>query len=300
MPSITVGYVPSLEAVPLLDWASEASVMAQPCPGYGNMVRGLLTGSLEAGLIPWELLVSDLLSRPGQTRAWKIPAVMKACPMELVLSQSARKQVFPIKRRSRSSANVEWIFGVEARHSFTKRQIISWMDSLDSDRMGLPRFKVLPMKLMIKAMKMGEVDGVLVPSPWGLQAEVEGVGKIEPSFDVGEHGQHLVLVCRGESLSRSHRLFADLVEQLAESKALEKGSDKFLKSCTAMAASSVSTLSADLFELASKRYALHSLPDEFVPDASWFETELELLVNRRAISMGSASIREIAANLVCA
>ncbi|MGB6222882.1 ABC transporter substrate-binding protein [Haloferula sp.] len=300
MPSITVGYVPSLEAIPLLDWASEGSVRTQSCPGYGNMVRGLLTGSLEAGLIPWELLVSDLLSRPGQTRAWKIPAIMKACPMELVLSQPARKQVFPIKRSSRNSANVELIFGVEARHSFTKRQIVVWMESLKSNRMGSPRFKVLPMKLMIKALKMGEVDGVLAPSPWGLQAEVEGVGKIERSFDVGEHGQHLVLVCRGETVSRSHQLFVDFAGQLTESNALKRGSDRFLKCCSAMAASSASTLSAELFDLALKRYSLHSLPDEFVPDASWFEKELEILVSRRAVSMSPASIREVAGNLLCA
>jgi hypothetical protein len=264
------------------------------------MVRGLLTGALEVGLIPWELFVSDLLSRPGQTRVWRIPAVMKACPMELALSQSARKRVYPMKRKARSTAPVELVFGVEGRHSFTKRQIIAWIESLNSKHMGLPSFKVLPMKLMIKALKMGEVDGVLAPSPWGLQAEIEGVGRIEPSFEEGELGQHLVLVCNAATAVGNPGLFADLAEELAAADVLGKCSTRFSKWSSALASLSASSLSDELFALAWKRYSAHMLPSEFVPDSSWFEHELRLLVSRRAVSMPDDSIREIAAILACA
>lgn len=37
-----------------------------PCPSYGRIIRHLLTGELAAGLIPWELGVTELVTKPGR------------------------------------------------------------------------------------------------------------------------------------------------------------------------------------------------------------------------------------------
>lgn len=298
-PAVKAGYVPSLEAIPLLGWASGEGVMMQACPGYGNMVRALLTGALDAGLIPWELFVSDLLSKPGQARAWKVPAVLKACPVELALSRAAFRKVFPVKRRSARPGSVELVFGVEGRHSFTKRQIVAWLESLDSAHLAPPLFKVLPMKLMIKALEIGEVDGVLAPSPWGLHSEVAGIGRIEPGFDVGENGQHLVFVCRERTAANVPFALSGLAGEIARAALFASGKQEFSKWASLLSEGSSSPLSADLFELARKRYPLAELPDEFAPDSQWFAGELGFLVERRALSMKPESIRQIASALSC-
>lgn len=297
MPTFIAGYVPSLEAIPFLNWAAEGAVGIQPCPGYGNMVRSLLTGTLDAGVIPWELFVSDLLSRPGQMREWKVPAVLKACPLELTLNRDARRAVYPPKKRSQGRGALELTFGVEARHSFTKRQIVAWIELLNLSQLGRPQFKVLPMKLMVKALRVGEVDGFVAPSPWGLQAEVEGIGKIAPNFDEGTLAQHLVLVCRQTEAARCRGHLLDLPQELIGAAALKKGGVPFRRWSSEMAKSNASPLKRELFDLAAKRYSLGRLPDEFVPDASWLTRELEVLVSRGAVSMRPESIVEIAKTL---
>ncbi|WP_156346171.1 hypothetical protein [Verrucomicrobium spinosum] len=66
--TLSTGFVPSLEAIPLL--AATRSVGApwrmHPCPSYGRIIRHLLTGELAAGLIPWELGVTELVTKPGR------------------------------------------------------------------------------------------------------------------------------------------------------------------------------------------------------------------------------------------
>jgi hypothetical protein len=230
-------------------------------------------------------------------RQWKVPAVLKACPMELALSRDARRAAYPPKGRSYGRGTVELTFGVEARHSFTKRQIVAWIENLNLAQIGMPHFKVLPMRLMIKALRVGEVDGFLAPSPWGFQAEVEGIGQIASNFDEGVLAQHLVLVCSQKVAARCRSLLLDLPQELIDSMALRKSGVSLQRWSSEMAKDSASLLESDLFHLAAKRYSLQSLPDEFIPDASWFERELETLVSRRALSMGPEFIREIASTL---
>ena len=295
---VSAGYVPSLEVLPFLAWAPESGIKLQSCPGYGNMVRALLKGDLQVRLLPWELFVTDLLSLPGQSRVWKVPAVLKTCPMELALSRSAWKQVASSKRRARTAGSLGLVFGVEARHSFTKHQIMSWIAGLRVPHVGSPVFRVLPMNLMIKALKLGEVDGVLAPSPWGLQAELDGIGKIDPSFDSGEYAQHLVLVCREEVSVRMYDLLENLPARLRDTNALDRGSEAFEKWSMYLSSGVNPGLSRELFDLAARQYPLGSLPDEFIPDLKWFERELEHLVGRRVLTMKSSSITEIAKALV--
>ncbi|MFC7338869.1 ABC transporter substrate-binding protein [Haloferula chungangensis] len=293
-PHFSAGFVPSLEVLPFLGWATGRGVKPQSCPGYGNLVRSLLTGDLQMGLLPWELFVTELLSLPGQTRNWKVPVVLKACPMELALSRSAWKQVTASKRRARPAGSLQLSFGVEARHSFTKQQILSWIDGLKMSSMGAPVFKVLPMHLMIKALSLGEVDGVLAPSPWGLQAELDGVGKVDPDFNVGEHAQHLVLVCSEEVSGPLRELPGNLAAEIRAGRVLNSDSESFQWWSAKLAEGGSPGLSQELFELALRRYPIDQLPDEFGPDGQWFEEQLGSLVRRRSIAMEPASIAEIA------
>lgn len=291
--SMVGGYVPSLEALPFMEWAERVGLRIQARPGYGNIVRGLLTGSVDVALIPWELFVSELLSRKGQSRAWKIPAVFRAFPMELAFSHAARNRMSS-RKRSKATGSQGLVFGVEAKHSFTKRQIVAWLEAASPEMPAEPRFAVLPMKLMMKALRMGEVDGIVAPSPWGLQAEVERIGSVDTSFDEGVHAQSLVMVS-SERLARSFpHFFETPLAEVFRADALERNSAAFRKWTASLSSSRACPLSEDLFRMAMERYKLEGRPGNFVPDAAWIENELKTLVGRKVISMEEGSISGIA------
>lgn len=278
-----IGFVPSLEVLPFLQWASTHGVSAKACPGYGNVHRGLLTGELDGGLVPLELAVTDLILLPGQQSAWRIPLVLKACPMELVLSHSAHKKIYSRRGRRSEEDPVSLSFGVEAHHSFTRHQIIAWHKTLAIKHFEPPKFKVLPMNLMLTGLEKGELDGVLAPAPWGMQAENEGCGKIDHKFTTGEFSQHLVLVCSERMMEHKGAHFARAADELRKFRdllALEEGLEQIVKR---MGELGQPRLDFEVACKAARRYSLDGHPDEFVPDEGWFDRELGLLAQRYGI-----------------
>jgi hypothetical protein len=278
-----VGFVPSLEVLPFLQWAQTHGVRAKACPGYGNVHRGLLTGGLDGGLVPLELAVTDLILLPGQRSAWRIPLVLKACPMELVLSHSAHKNIYSRRGRRIREEPFSLAFGVEAHNSFTRHQILAWHNRLAMKHLNPPRFHVLPMNLMLRGLEKGELDGVLAPAPWGMQAENAGCGKIDPKFTTGEFSQHLVLVCSERMMERKGAHLARAAGELRSLRDLfasDEGLEEIVKRMGEMGHPS---LDFDVTCKAARRYSLDTLPDEFVPDEGWFDRELVLLAQRHGI-----------------
>lgn len=292
------GFVPSLEVLPFLAWAPAGSIRLRAFSGYGDVVRGLLTGELEAGLLPWELLVTDLLLKPGQRGEWRVPAVLRACPMELVLSQSAIKRVYPSRRRPVAPGSVKLVFGIEARNSFTRLQILAWQQGKEMSHLAAPAFKTLPMNLMLKGLEAGVVDGVLAPAPWGMQAEREGSGKIDPAFDAGVFAQHLVLVCRQRMEALQRELLAGLpagLKQLAGSMARQGSFEELARRMSELG---TPRLDPGLLWEAAQRYPAGADADEFIPGPDWFADQLGVLARRHAMESTPGPLTELARSLV--
>ncbi len=288
-----IGFVPSLEALPFLQWASSQGLRTKACPGYGTVHRRLLTGELDGGLVPWELAIADLVLMPGQQSAWRIPVVLKACPMELVLSHAAMKKVYPHRRRRAVAEPVSLKFGIEARHSFTRNQILAWQAHLDLGHLQPPTFKVLPMNLMLAGLAKGEIDGVLAPVPWGMQAENEGHGRIDREFTRGEFAQHLVLVCRESLMERRGPQLANAARDLRKLKGLLSPSYGLEEIAGRMGQMGPPHLDPAIIREAACRYPLDALADEFTPDEKWFDRELGVLARRHGIEIR----RNLAADL---
>lgn len=296
--SASTGFVPSLEVMPFLAWAPTGSIRLRAFSGYGDVVRGLLTGELEAGLLPWELLVTDLLLKPGQRGEWRVPAVLRACPMELVLGQSAIKQVYPSRRRPVAPGSVKLVFGIEARNSFTRLQILAWQQGQEMPHLAPPTFKTLPMNLMLKGLGAGVVDGVLAPAPWGMQAEREGSGKIDPAFDPGVFAQHLVLVCRHRMEDLQRGLLAGLPAGLKELAGWMDRQADFEEVARRMSELGTPRLDPGLLWEAAQRYPARADTDEFIPGPEWFADQLSLLARRHAMESTPGPLTELARSLV--
>lgn len=288
-----VGFVPSIEVLPFLEWAPNHEVEVKACPGYGSVTRGLLTRRLDAGLLPWELVVSDLLLKPGQMSGWRVPAVLKTCPMELVLSRTAAKAVYPSRARKLKADPVSLVFGIEARNSFTRNQILEWQNALEIAHLAVPSFKVLPMNLMLRGLENGEIDGVVAPVPWGMQAEKEGYGKIDPNFVRGRFAQHLVLVCSRAMQEAEASLLALLPDKLRQMKHLFSDAEGLVQSFGRMNEISSSRLDQSLGFDAARKYQLHSLPDEFTPRETWFKKELGIVASRYELVIQPAMAKEL-------
>jgi len=291
------GFVPSLEVLPFLAWAPRERLRMRAFSGYGDVVRGLLTGELDAGLVPWELLVTDLLLRPGQRGEWRVPAVLRACPMELVLSHAAMKRVGPSRRRPLPGGSVKLVFGIEARNSFTRFQILAWQRAKDLPQLAAPAFKTLPMNLMLKGLEAGVVDGVLAPAPWGMQAERDGVGVMDPGFDAGEFAQHLVLVCRRRMAEEHGELLRGLPEGIARFRGLGEDRPAFLAVAREMADFGSPRLDPELLWEAARRYPGSSGKHEFRPDVDWLAGELDVLARRHALEVTPGPFAELARSL---
>jgi hypothetical protein len=291
------GFVPSLEVLPFLAWAPRERIRMKAFSGYGDVVRGLLTGELEAGLVPWELLVTDLLLKPGQRDEWRVPAVLRACPMELVLSHSALKRVEPSRRRPAQAGSVKLVFGIEARNSFTRHQIVAWQQGKGLPHLAAPAFKTLPMNLMLKGLGADVVDGVLAPAPWGMQAERDGVGRIDEAFDAGEFAQHLVLVCRRRMADVHGELLRVLPEGIGAFGVPGEDRSAFLAVARGMADFGPPRLDPGLLWEAAQRYPAAAGEREFVPGIDWLAGELDVLARRHALEVTPGPFAELARSL---
>lgn len=197
-----MGFVPSLEALPYFGVAEGREVTEfltyrpQAYSSYGNITRDLLTGQLAAGVLPFEIFVHDLLGLPGQMDQWIVMLFLHPCPTELVFGRLGYGMGEPNSVRtpkgSGSRLPRRLTIGVESRSSLTQQQVSLWLSRNHSD--VKLAFSMLPMELMGKALKRDEIDGIVVPTPWGLKAEVSKTGLIEKEFVQGRFVQDLVMV----------------------------------------------------------------------------------------------------------
>ncbi len=283
--------------MPLLAHAAgHAAWRMQPCPSYGRIIRHLLTGELSAGLLPWELGITELVTKPAQKGVWTVPLVLHACPTELVLSPKAMKLVYPPKTRARSEAR-KLVFGIEGRCSLTRYQILTWQIQAAGKHLDPPAFKVLPMELMRKGLEAGTLDGMVAPTPWGMQAESEGSGRIDPKFEPGKYAQQLVLFCRRECSEAHASRFADAPAQLAAMHVQLSHDAEFMKVARVMSDLGSPRCDARRLKQAAMQHLVNVTQHDFQPDAPWLERELILLAERVPLGEGAYNAAELSKSL---
>jgi hypothetical protein len=268
-----------------------------PCPSYGRIIRQLLTGELAAGLLPWELGITELVNKPAQKDVWCVPMVLHACPTELVLTSKAAKLAQPPKAANRKGETKRLVFGIEGRCSLTRYQILTWQLHVAKKHLDPPAFKVLPMELMRKGLEAGTLDGMVAPTPWGMQAQVEGNGKLDPRFEPGKYAQQLVIFCRRELVAEHEEEFALLPLALAGMHKRLEDDAEFLKVADQMARLGAPRCDASVLLEASKRHLVGITQNDFQPDKEWLATELQLLAERVPLGEGVFNAEELGAAL---
>jgi len=265
--------------------------------GYGRIIRALLTGELTAGLVPWELFTTELLCKPGQKDRWMVPLVIQACPMELVLSSAAVKRLRPGPQKKGDPAPAKLLFGIEERRSYTRFQILEWLKSLNLPHLESPTFKVLPMELLLKGLKAGVVDGVIAPTPWGMQAEASGIGVISPDFKAGEYEQQVVLVCLRSIAENCSAVLQSLPARLAQSHQNLAKEPSFLNVARHMAGLGTPRFEPSLLWKAAGVHLKGVTPKNFIPDAGWLSTELDLVHTRSMVGSSKLELEKTAQKL---
>ena len=174
MPSVfsnQIGILPSLEIVPFFEEgvqkSSNIDFLARS--SYGSIARDMLTGSLDGGVLPWEIFISDVFALPGQRTQWDAPFFPHACATELVLRIPVHK-ILSAKGTTKKLPS-RLVIGVESRNSLTKVQMLEWLRGLGKFPKPEVVFNFLPMDLMLQAMAADAIDGFIAASPWGLIAE---------------------------------------------------------------------------------------------------------------------------------
>lgn len=297
-PILSTGFVPSLEAMPLLAHAVGAEAWRmQPCPSYGRIIRQLLTGELAAGLLPWELGITELVNKPAQKGVWCVPMVLHACPTELVLTSKALKLAQPPKPKVHKAEPRRLVFGIEARCSLTRYQILTWQLQVAKKHLDPPAFKVLPMELMRKGLEAGTLDGMVAPTPWGMQAQAEGNGRLDARFEPGKYAQQLVIFCRREIFVRHEEEITLLPLALAGMHKRLEDEGEFLKVAEHMARLGTPRCEPAILLESARRHLAGVTQMDFQPDKEWLARELQLLAERVPLGEGAFGVEELGAAL---
>jgi len=297
-PYPSTGFVPSLEVMPMVDQAMHGQAwQMRAFSGYGRIIRALLTGDITAGLIPWELFVTELLSKPGQRDRWAVPLVIHACPMELFLTPGAMKHLRPPPAKKGEPSSTRLLFGIEARRSYTRFQILEWQKSLAIPHLEAPTFKVLPMELMLKGLKAGVIDGVVAPTPWGMQAEANGTAVINQEFTMGDYEQKVVLACQRSAAEDNRELLHGLPLRLkAAHKRLDQ-EDAFIKTAEFMAGLGSPRFDPAMLLKAARLYLKGAEQEDLHPDAAWLHAELAELQSRGMLGDATTDLEKLAQRL---
>jgi hypothetical protein len=298
---IDCGFVPSLEAMPLLSLGSavkEESWHYRAFPSYGRVLRNLLTSELAAGLVPWELFVTEVLARPAQKGLWSVPLVVHACPTELVLSRRAKKAVYQSPSKRSAGPVSKLVFAIEARRSLTKLQIASWLNVTASVVPENSQFKVLPMELMLKGLQADEIDGFVAPTPWGLLAESHGHGIVDSSFNQGDFSQELVLVCQRRVVALRGTMFKHLPRALGSARARLESRPAFTAAARDMGSLGGPVFDASLLEKAATLYQ-HPEPQDFAPNSSFILQMLQRLAKFSLLQPALGDLNALSRELAC-
>lgn len=284
LPSELLGILPSLEVLPFF-----ASDPLQPLAhrdfpfqlkayaSYGEISRSLLTRKLMGGIIPWEIFIADVLALPGQRARWKIPIFLNPCPTELVLRESVYKTFYPSQGGSPTRLPPRLTVGVESQNSLTKAQSRDWLGHWKNGRSTELTFRMLPMDMMIHALKAEALDAIIVPSPWGIHAESTGLGRRDLRFSPGKFAQRLVMVCHCEFLEQHPELSQTLAQGIAAGRTLLTHPATFTKSIERMSRCGKPLVQSDILERAADLHSFGSLNKDIIPDVSKLLAELMAL-----------------------
>jgi hypothetical protein len=301
---ITCGFVPSLEAMPLLCQApshgeEQARWAFKSFPSYSRILLNLLTGELASGLVPWELFATEILARPKQRGLWAVPLVVHACPTELVLGHRAQKILSQprTKKGSASTTLAPLVFAIEARRSLTRLQIAAWLSTTAGWALQHSEFKVLPMDLMLRGLEAGEIDGLVAATPWGLWAETLGSGTVAQGFTQGEFSQEMVLVCARNTVGANASFFQSLPKVLQDHRAQLAQPDVFARTAAGMAHYGTIAFDISLLGRAAALHLTHVKPRDFTPDAAFLEKVLKRLADFSLLRSGLGNLSVLAAEL---
>jgi ABC-type nitrate/sulfonate/bicarbonate transport system substrate-binding protein len=167
--------------------------------------------------------------------------------------------------------------GVESQNSLTKAQSHEWLSHWKNGRKIEVTFRMLPIDMMIPALKAEALDAIIAPSPWGIHAETTGLGKRDLRFSPGKFAQRLVMVCHREFLEEHPGLCHSLVKSIAEARNLLTSPAKFTESIERMSRSGRPTVQGDVLEIAADLHSFASLNKDFVPDVPKLLAELMAL-----------------------
>ncbi|RYD68132.1 MAG: hypothetical protein EOP83_01410 [Verrucomicrobiaceae bacterium] len=290
-----IGFVPSLEALPLF---GEAELPFQPraYSSYGSIARDLLTGALGAGILPWEIFISDLLMLPLQQGHWTVPAFLHPCPAELVLGPRADGLAAVGAKVAKLPSRLT--VGVESLNSLAQMQVREWLDGLPGGATIGLTFKMLPMELMGRALGNEAVDVIIAPAPWGLDADVRHLGKVKRGFSPGRYVRDLVMVQSRAGAIPSGQL-RQIAGHLANARQSFRNPAAVAAAASRMARSGRPAIQLPLWEQAIREYeSFFSTPDECIPDGPRLIRAMENLAACRALPSSIVSTRETAESLL--
>lgn len=249
------GFVPSLEILPFFADSCGGNFPFVPVAfsSYGRMARELLTSQLDAGILPWEIFIADILALPGERRNWAVDLFLHACPTELVLRNHVHRHFHQTKTGSSGKLPARLVIGVESRNSLTRHQLHDWYARHNDSKLSDVTFKMLPMDLMIRGLTAEAIDGFIAPTPWGILAQEQGTGKAVPQFKSGKYTQNMVLVRRRIAATPGPSLHG-ITTSLSEARSELATPACFHVACDRMAASGNPILETDLLEKATQLY----------------------------------------------
>lgn len=297
--------MPSLEVLPLFEGGlhphepKKTGFRYKAHSSYGSIARGMLTGELAGGILHWEVFISEVLALPGQRALWTMPLFLHACPTEILFRESLFKILYPSQKSSPSKLPNRLIFGVESRNSLTQSQVQAWLSRWTTHSKIQLVFKVLPMDLMLQGIKAEMLDGIIVPAPWGMQAEAMGVGKVDPQFAPGNLAQKVVMVCRRDTFEKPVSTLEDIATDLTAARIRLRTPAVLRKAADEMARHGKPLISAQLLERSAKRHFTCDSPYEITPDTDHVVHELKRLENLSALPPQVAPNEQTARLLLC-
>jgi hypothetical protein len=284
LPSELLGILPSLEVLPFFASDSPERSASRDFPfqlkaysSYGEISRCLLTRKIMGGIIPWEIFIADVLALPGQRTSWKIPIFLHACPTELVLRESVYKAFYPSQGGAPAKLPQRLTVGIESQNSLTKSQSREWLNQWKNGSSTELHFRMLPMDMMIHALKAEALDAIIAPSPWGIHAESTGLGRRDPRFSPGKFAQRLVMVCHREFLEQHPDLSQTLARNIAGARTHLKDPATFTKSIERMSRCGRPLVRRDFLEKAATVHSFSSLDNDEIPDMQKLVAELMAL-----------------------
>lgn len=275
-----IGCVPSLEVLPFFVDSFFTHVPFWPVTfsSYGRIARDLLTGQLDAGILPWEIFIADMLALPGERANWCVELFIHPCPTEFVLSNHQHRHFYPAKPTSTVKLPPLLVIGVESRNSLTRHQLHDWHARHHEGKLSDVIFKMLPMDLMVRGLAAEAIDGFIAPAPWGDLAQQQGKGKAVHQFKPGKYTQKLILVSRRHSAQHLASAPA-MIDALTKARLELSKSDVFQEACMRLAASGKPRLDTKLLENATRIHASGDSLIDTIPCVDFLTSALTQLKN---------------------